>query len=226
MPKREKKNAPGIKAENGGKYSVSQSSFPSSNKRANTLSRYLSLSISLFLLVRCFVPVFSSLSLYIKSLNPIPQTRVNDPRTPFSPPPPLPNASGVLLNVVVSRFPAASAFQPVINGVGGNLVAVLASRISTRLHRQKKADQNDDDVYDDVENDDDDYGVKPENDDRRRGKKRMKSNPLPPSHNIAAGEDADGDDDDDVDNDVNDANAAGSSRDRVAVALWDKTRSF
>ena len=35
MPKREK-NTPRIKAKNGGKYSVSQSPFPSSNKRANT----------------------------------------------------------------------------------------------------------------------------------------------------------------------------------------------
>ena len=39
---RERKNAPGIKAENGGKYSVSQYPLPSSNKRANTLPFWFS----------------------------------------------------------------------------------------------------------------------------------------------------------------------------------------
>ena len=37
---------------------------------------------------------------------------------------------------MVSRFDNITAFQPVINGVGGNLVAVQASRISTALHKQ------------------------------------------------------------------------------------------
>ena len=36
---------------------------------------------------------------------------------------------------MVSRFEGIAVFQPVINGVGGNLVAVQASRISTSLHR-------------------------------------------------------------------------------------------
>lgn len=37
---------------------------------------------------------------------------------------------------MVSRFENLTVFQPVINGVGGNLVAVQASRISTALHKQ------------------------------------------------------------------------------------------
>lgn len=37
---------------------------------------------------------------------------------------------------MVSRFEGLTVFQPVINGVGGNLVAVQASRISTALHKQ------------------------------------------------------------------------------------------
>ncbi|XP_069694260.1 solute carrier family 41 member 1-like isoform X2 [Periplaneta americana] len=42
---------------------------------------------------------------------------------------------GLILDFMVSRFEGIAVFQPVINGVGGNLVAVQASRISTALHR-------------------------------------------------------------------------------------------
>ncbi len=41
---------------------------------------------------------------------------------------------GVILDRAVSRFDGIAVYQPVINGVGGNLVAVQASRISTHLH--------------------------------------------------------------------------------------------
>ncbi|XP_018332997.1 solute carrier family 41 member 1 isoform X2 [Agrilus planipennis] len=43
---------------------------------------------------------------------------------------------GLILDFMVSRFGGIAVFQPVINGVGGNLVAVQASRISTALHKQ------------------------------------------------------------------------------------------
>ncbi|XP_076224583.1 solute carrier family 41 member 1-like isoform X2 [Nomia melanderi] len=43
---------------------------------------------------------------------------------------------GLILEFMVSRFKNLTVFQPVINGVGGNLVAVQASRISTALHKQ------------------------------------------------------------------------------------------
>jgi solute carrier family 41 len=42
---------------------------------------------------------------------------------------------GFILDVMVSQFEGIAVFQPVINGVGGNLVAVQASRLSTALHR-------------------------------------------------------------------------------------------
>jgi len=42
---------------------------------------------------------------------------------------------GLILDFMVVRFEGIAVFQPVINGVGGNLVAVQASRISTALHR-------------------------------------------------------------------------------------------
>ncbi|KAI1290945.1 Solute carrier family 41 member 2 [Halotydeus destructor] len=43
---------------------------------------------------------------------------------------------GCILDVAVSRFSGIAVFQPVINGVGGNLVAVQASRISTYMHKR------------------------------------------------------------------------------------------
>ena len=42
---------------------------------------------------------------------------------------------GKILNTVISRYPQIAVFQPVINGVAGNLVGIQASRISTELHR-------------------------------------------------------------------------------------------
>jgi solute carrier family 41 len=45
---------------------------------------------------------------------------------------------GCILDFAVSRFKGIAVFQPVINGVGGNLVAVQASRISTHLHKRSK----------------------------------------------------------------------------------------
>lgn len=41
---------------------------------------------------------------------------------------------GLILDFTVSAFKGVAVFQLVINGVGGNLVAVQASRISTELH--------------------------------------------------------------------------------------------
>ncbi|XP_012266035.2 solute carrier family 41 member 1-like isoform X2 [Athalia rosae] len=46
------------------------------------------------------------------------------------------SCGGLILESMVSRFENLTVFQPVINGVGGNLVAVQASRISTALHKQ------------------------------------------------------------------------------------------
>lgn len=43
---------------------------------------------------------------------------------------------GLILDEAVGKFHGIAVFQPVMNGVGGNLVAVQASRISTSLHSQ------------------------------------------------------------------------------------------
>ena len=42
---------------------------------------------------------------------------------------------GKILNTVIATHPQIAVFQPVINGVAGNLVGIQASRISTELHR-------------------------------------------------------------------------------------------
>jgi len=56
------------------------------------------------------------------------------------------SAGGLILDHAVERFPRMAAFQPVVNGAGGNLVAVQASRIATHLHNQSRpGDLKDDD---------------------------------------------------------------------------------
>ncbi|XP_018335015.1 solute carrier family 41 member 1-like [Agrilus planipennis] len=44
------------------------------------------------------------------------------------------SVGGLVLDYTVSQYKGVAVFQLVINGVGGNLVAVQASRISTQLH--------------------------------------------------------------------------------------------
>ena len=46
------------------------------------------------------------------------------------------SVGGIILDFAVSKFTGIAVYQPVINGVGGNLVAVQASRISTYLHQK------------------------------------------------------------------------------------------
>jgi len=45
---------------------------------------------------------------------------------------------GKILNKAITTYPDIAVFQPVINGVAGNLVGIQASRISTELHRTAK----------------------------------------------------------------------------------------
>ncbi|CAF0932493.1 unnamed protein product [Adineta steineri] len=48
------------------------------------------------------------------------------------------SAGGLILDFAVQTLRGVAVFQPVMNGVGGNLVAVQASRLSTTLHQQGK----------------------------------------------------------------------------------------
>lgn len=42
---------------------------------------------------------------------------------------------GLVLDAAVEIFNGFVVFQPIINGIGGNLVSVQASKISTMLHQ-------------------------------------------------------------------------------------------
>lgn len=45
------------------------------------------------------------------------------------------SGAGIILKSSVEIYPIVAIYQPVINGVGGNLVAIFASRLSTSIHR-------------------------------------------------------------------------------------------
>jgi solute carrier family 41 len=45
---------------------------------------------------------------------------------------------GLILDHTITSFEGIAMFQPVINGIGGNLVAIQASRLSTALHQTSK----------------------------------------------------------------------------------------
>ena len=51
----------------------------------------------------------------------------------------LSSAGGLILEFALDTFNGIAVFQPVMNGVGGNLVAVQASRMSTSLHTTNTA---------------------------------------------------------------------------------------
>lgn len=42
---------------------------------------------------------------------------------------------GLVLDAAVGSYKGFVVFQPIINGIGGNLVSVQASKISTMLHQ-------------------------------------------------------------------------------------------
>lgn len=49
------------------------------------------------------------------------------------------SVAGNILDVAVKKYHAMAAFQPLMNGVGGNLAAVQASRLSTLLHQERSS---------------------------------------------------------------------------------------
>ena len=49
------------------------------------------------------------------------------------------SVGGFILDIALKTYKGIAVFQPVMNGVGGNLVAVQASRISTSLHQSGAA---------------------------------------------------------------------------------------
>uniref|UniRef100_A0A0A9YJ14 Solute carrier family 41 member 2 n=1 Tax=Lygus hesperus TaxID=30085 RepID=A0A0A9YJ14_LYGHE len=53
---------------------------------------------------------------------------------------------GLVLEHSMSQYEDLSAFQPVINGIGGNLVSIQASKLSTTLHKAYTLGQLPDDI--------------------------------------------------------------------------------
>jgi len=51
------------------------------------------------------------------------------------------STGGLILDFAVAKYHGIAVFSPVMNGVGGNLVAVQASRLSTGLHQLGKPGQ-------------------------------------------------------------------------------------
>ena len=51
------------------------------------------------------------------------------------------SSGGLILDFAVDKYYGIAVFSPVMNGVGGNLVAVQASRLSTALHQLGKPGQ-------------------------------------------------------------------------------------
>lgn len=51
------------------------------------------------------------------------------------------SAGGLILDMVMSEYDGVGLYQPLLNGVGGNLGAVLASRVSTTLFSQSRLGQ-------------------------------------------------------------------------------------
>ena len=47
----------------------------------------------------------------------------------------LQNVSGIVMETSLRRFPKMAIYQPIINGFGGNLVAIQSSRVATYLHK-------------------------------------------------------------------------------------------
>lgn len=48
------------------------------------------------------------------------------------------SCGGFILDIALSRFSSMAPYQPVINGIGGNLSCILASRLSTDCHKLGK----------------------------------------------------------------------------------------
>ena len=48
------------------------------------------------------------------------------------------SCAGIILERSIQYYPGIAVYQPVVNGIGGNLVAIYASRLSTVLHETSK----------------------------------------------------------------------------------------
>ncbi|XP_011496783.1 PREDICTED: solute carrier family 41 member 1-like [Ceratosolen solmsi marchali] len=74
---------------------------------------------------------------YIAAKNPFTKEVLDHGWTPVISAMLISSIGGLILDYTISSYKGIAVFQLVINGVGGNLAAVQASRISTSLHKQQ-----------------------------------------------------------------------------------------
>lgn len=97
-----------------------------------TLDHSLWLCLVLIFVLMALIPVFT----VVAHSNPFTRDVLYYGWSPVISAMAISSVGGIILDFAVSRFSGIAVFQPVINGVGGNLVAVQASRISTYLHQR------------------------------------------------------------------------------------------
>jgi len=78
--------------------------------------------------------LFTPICIYFAKKNQVTQLVLYTGWTPVLIAMTISSLGGLILDSAVNKFNGIAVFQPVFNGVGGNLVAVQASRISTYLH--------------------------------------------------------------------------------------------
>lgn len=99
-------------------------------------AQYVWVEASILILLLCLIPIWA----YLSYRNPYTKQVLYSGWIPIISAVAISSGGGYILNFAVARYKEIAACQPVINGVGGNLVAVQACRISTYLHQRAKPD--------------------------------------------------------------------------------------
>ncbi|CAC5381821.1 SLC41A [Mytilus coruscus] len=100
----------------------------------NAIGKQHWLAPSIIVLFLALAPVW----IYISLKNKYSNEAIREGWTPVLSAMVISSVGGLILDFTVGNYHGIAVFQPVINGVGGNLVAVQASRITTLLHLQKR----------------------------------------------------------------------------------------
>ena len=113
-------------------------SYSASSIRGFLLSGSTWIPVAILAAYALIAPVMARLS------NSCPETRIilRTGWTPVVGAMAIASCAGKILEGGIRVYPGMANYQPVINGVAGNLVAVHASRISTSLHQAKKSDDS------------------------------------------------------------------------------------
>lgn len=94
-------------------------------------SNYIAIPITIISLYTLLIPVFC----YVSWRNEFVKETLVQGWMPIIMAMLISSAAGAILKESNKVYPIITMYQPVINGVGGNLVAIFASRLSTSIHR-------------------------------------------------------------------------------------------